>query len=267
MGVLVSGCSFTGTENQSTHWTSMLFGGVNVMNMAKGGAGNRYIASSVLSNIDLGNKPQYVFILWSGIRRIDIPFQLNASTQLYKEHPCYNKCHEVEYYFTGGNKGIVTPYVDYQLHGFDSIEEYRDERSISIDDNSTVSSVIQRIENEFYRGSNGQLGIEQSDMMCNQLSMESISSVTNFLDNHGIIYDFSFIYDPFSKYINHQPSLGMINKESPYYNHINWDNYIGNTPFEYGLKYDLLSDDGFHLTDDGMNQWAKFIQSKIRFHN
>ena len=216
--ILVSGCSFTATGNQEAHWTSEIFDAYNVINVAKGGAGNRYIASSILSNINLVDKPSFVFVLWSGIRRIDIPFQRDSSNRLYNLYPYYKQCGEVEYYFTGGNNGMVTPYVDYELHGYNSIEEYRSDNPPPSKDN--VFSSIQDIENEFYNGSNGPLGAEISDAMCNQLSLEAISSVTNFLDNHQIAYNFSFIYDPFSKYTNYQPSLGMIDKRNPYFHHI-----------------------------------------------
>ncbi len=261
--VLISGCSFTAPKpNQTSHWTNKLFDAFGVINVAKGGAGNRYIASSILSNIDLENKPAFVFVLWSGLRRIDIPFQTNTSRRLYKSYAYYNKCNDVEYYFTGGNKGMAMPYIDYELHGYSSIEKYRASIATPVV-NEPVSTIIREIENEFYRGSNGPLGVEKSDIMCNQLSLEAISSVTNFLDNHDILYNFSFIYDPFSPHTIDEPSLGAIDTSNTYFNHINWNMYIDNTPFEYGLKYDKISNDGFHLTDCGMEQWAKTIKPKL----
>jgi lysophospholipase L1-like esterase len=61
-----------------------------------------------------------------------------------------------------------------------------------------------------------------------------------------------------------ETSLGKVSDESFYYQHINWDNYINLTPYEYGLKNNLMEADDFHLTSKGMNQWASEIKHMIK---
>ena len=103
--VLISGCSFTENFIQfdPMHWTYNAFPQdvYVVNNVARGAAGNNYIASSILSNIDLNSKPDYVFILWSGIRRIDMPFPSGTSTTKFKNYlfcAVNNECQFVDYF-------------------------------------------------------------------------------------------------------------------------------------------------------------------------
>jgi hypothetical protein len=65
--VHVSGCSFT----HGASWVNNLFENSTVINRAQSGAGNRYISDSIVLNIDLKNKPDFVFALFSGINRVD----------------------------------------------------------------------------------------------------------------------------------------------------------------------------------------------------
>jgi hypothetical protein len=241
--VLISGCSFT--ENfihfDPMHWTYDAFptNDYEITNVARGGAGNNYIASSILSNIDLNNKPDYVFVLWSGIRRIDMPFPSGTSDAKFKNYPfcaVNNECSSVDYFFTGQNiamlEGGTRRHFDVKLGIFEEIADI------------------------YYTN-------ENSDKFCNQLSLSAISSVTNFLDNHNINYNFSFIYGIHNRYLDRQPSLGLIDTKNKQYAHINWDRYIDIPPFDYGIKHNLISDDRFHLTDNGMRQWARLIKKEI----
>jgi len=248
--ILISGCSFTQCRRNdhcrphdykfwAKHWVDYLFphNKYSVLNLGRSVAGNRYIASSILSNIDLNNKPDYVFILWSGVRRIDIPIPPSSTTELLRDYlynASENECNNVNYFFTGGN------------HNLPPVKNFIEQGA---------SEIFQDIADMYYS--------DTDDKLCNQLSLESISSVTNFLDNHKIKYNFSFIYNPLSKGIaDDEPSLGLIDKTNAYYQHINWDNYINFTPFEYGLKHDFIYD-GMHLTVDGMCQWAEEIKKYI----
>lgn len=66
--LLVSGCSFT----DGYEWPNLLFPTqeFQIVNLAKSAAGNSYIASSIMYNLDC--RPDFVNILWSGINRIDM---------------------------------------------------------------------------------------------------------------------------------------------------------------------------------------------------
>jgi hypothetical protein len=83
----------------------------------------------------------------------------------------------------------------------------------------------------------------------------------NLLEKKKIPYRFSFIYDIWTRH-NHY-SLGQAVKEC-YYNQIDWNKFINLTPLEYGIKNNLLSDDEFHLTQTGMNDWATQISSRLQ---
>jgi hypothetical protein len=262
--ILISGCSYTQPYKsaRSTHWTTYLFPDqeYQVTNLATGSAGNRYIASSILSNIDLSNKPDYVFVLWSGVRRIDMPFRKEEKNLLdvgILTSSAVAVVDNVKYFLVSGNTRMFRSYVDFELEGFKTIEEYNRNKNL------IGSDALQSIVESYFIGSNGRYNVENSDKFCNQLSLESISSVTNFLDNHKIEYNFSFIYNLHSNDLDFAPSFGPIDKQSNYYNHINWDRYIDTTPFEYGVRHDLLNSDNWHLTPEGMCQWADEIQSRI----
>jgi|APSaa5957512535_1039671.scaffolds.fasta_scaffold30325_5 hypothetical protein len=241
--VLISGCSFTENFIQfdPMHWTYNAFPQdvYVVNNVARGAAGNNYIASSILSNIDLNSKPDYVFILWSGIRRIDMPFPSGTSTTKFKNYlfcAVNNECQFVDYFFTGQNIAML---------------EGGSRRHFDVE-----SSIFEELADIYYDN-------EVSDNFCNQLSLSAISSVTNFLDNHNINYNFSFIYGIHNKHLGRQPSLGPIDTKNKQYDHINWDRYIDIPPFDYGIKHNLISADRFHLTDDGMRRWASLITKEM----
>jgi hypothetical protein len=79
------------------------------------------------------------------------------------------------------------------------------------------------------------------------------------LEKLKIPYRFSFIYDIWNK--NEYYGHGTAIKEK-YYEMIDWSKFINLPPYQYGIKYDLLDVDQYHLTDVGMNSWA-FEISKI----
>jgi hypothetical protein len=67
--VLVNGCSFSRGPNSWPYYLQQLQQ-FNLINLAQAGAGNRYIHDSTISEL---SKRQYdfVFIMWSGLERID----------------------------------------------------------------------------------------------------------------------------------------------------------------------------------------------------
>jgi hypothetical protein len=80
------------------------------------------------------------------------------------------------------------------------------------------------------------------------------------LESQKIDYRFSFIYNIFSNDFDWAPALGSaVSKSDGYLNFLDWNKYINITPFEYGIKNDLMSSDNMHLTHPGMNSWADDI--------
>jgi hypothetical protein len=101
--------------------------------------------------------------------------------------------------------------------------------------------------------------LQYNELYYSELTFQNMMNCFNLLDRLNIPYRFSTIYDMFSK--NHIKSLGLAHKEH-YYNLIDWSRYISLTPYEYGIKHDLLQSDNFHLTEPGYQQWGNEI-SKI----
>jgi lysophospholipase L1-like esterase len=100
----------------------------------------------------------------------------------------------------------------------------------------------------------------------NDQSIQAIVNCTTFLEHHQIPYQFSFCCDVFANHANTNLLQGQIDKTNPNFSRIPWQKYVKLTPYEFGLKYDLLSQDNFHLTSEGMKTWAdqikKYLQRK-----
>ena len=80
--LLISGCSYT----EFLDWPKRLFAPENyrVYNQARVGVGNEYIACSILHHLD--TQPDFVFVLWSGINRIDMRV---PNTKIFDDWPGY----------------------------------------------------------------------------------------------------------------------------------------------------------------------------------
>lgn len=270
MKILVSGCSYT--QNQT--WPSLLFSPLqyDVFNLGRGGAGNEYISNSVTYNID--SKPDFVFILWSGINRTEfrVPNSSLFKTMLDNSYPT-TTVGESKYFLSGHavdpDKGWLAGYNAIKAPSWPEITCLKDWFDLSDDIKAEC------LENKIYLSTHG--GKENSHMFCHQYfvtqhldnnkqyqsekTFQNLFNCFNMLEKFNIPYRFSFIYDIFSDY--HQQSLGKAVKVK-YYNYINWNNYINLTPYEYGIKHDLLSDDNFHLTPIGMNQWGNEISNILK---
>jgi hypothetical protein len=76
MNFLISGCSFSGNgdcnDNRSHFWSEPLRTLGNVVNLSVPGAGNKFIADSVI-NETIKNTYDYVLVMWTGLKRLDIP--------------------------------------------------------------------------------------------------------------------------------------------------------------------------------------------------
>ena len=70
----MSGCSFTGTgfnDVEDGTWSTPLGHLGNVTNLAVPGAGNEYIADSVINHVLSGKPVDMVLVMWSGLQRQD----------------------------------------------------------------------------------------------------------------------------------------------------------------------------------------------------
>jgi hypothetical protein len=271
MKLLVSGCSFT-DPNQMT-WPNLLLGNqkVNVINLGKTSAGNGYIANSIMNSV-LDFQPDFVFVLWSGINRSELRVPNSA---IFKNQTDYKQADAGNslYYLSGGGldieQGWLAGYQDIKAPEWPEITSMDQWFQLPIDikqeclqhklylstDEGTknLSPFVHQyfltqtlIDNPEYRS---------------EVTFQNIMNCFNLLEKRSIPYRFSFIYDIWARH--NQNSLGQAVKEK-YYSEINWKKFINLPPFEYGVKHNLLSDDGFHLTQDGMAKWADQISLKLQ---
>jgi hypothetical protein len=257
--IIVSGCSYT--EKQT--WPSVLFPDQTILNLGRSGAGNRYIADSITTSIVL-EKPESVFVLWSGINRVDTIVPVHKQTDiLVNEY--HGKLNDAYYYFSGGDnfkQVIQDNYQNIKADHWPSIT--------TIDDFLELPKAIQQecIEQDLFEiDANTVVGKLQLYNMLQYLSnhkylenltYQSILLCQSLLEQYDINYQFGFIYNPFDS--GNQTQFGTLSKQNPMYGCITWDNYVTITPYEFGIKHNLLSDDNFHLTKDGMNCWAEEIK-------
>lgn len=240
--IILSGCSFVDNPDMPT----AIFGR-NAYNETKvnivgcGGAGNHWISRRLLEN--LSDKVTGVFVLWSGLSRIDIelPIEMVSDIQSYyndKDTPMeYTKNKESVWFMSGGWDGTWcnwtrTKYAAY-LHKFMQSQ---------------------------YKPLNW-------DHLNNKSLLEVVGCL-NTLEAKGIDYRFGFIYDIFKDYSGLQGSLGgAVDKSNPLLNLINWDKSVSNTPYEYCLENNLLSDDDFHPSKEGYQAWWNSIKHEVPFIN
>lgn len=228
---LVSGCSYTDQES----WPHVLFDSDNVLNLGISGAGNQYIGSSIVYNIDPNKLPEKVFILWSGLNRYDIPFPTKTIKLTAGSYANLGEVGKNTYIFSVGNPKRYPTAKDDHFQGL--IKEQT------------------MLFNSLYFNQDNNDHIKE-------LSLQAISQTLAVLDKYSIDYRFSFIYDVFSKKFDSNPTLGSMPNNSVYIDQINWNKFINHPPFEWGIKQDCLDTDGWHLTSAGLDRWANDIKSK-----
>ena len=278
MKLLVSGCSFT--EPNLNSWPRLLFKDkkVNITNFGKSSAGNGYIANSIMHSVSKSN-PDFVFVMWSGITRSEfrVPnsklFQVPKSDE-FKNSSKYKQAivgNSLYYLSSGGlelDKGWLAGYQAIKSPDWPeitSIEQWfqlpeaikkeclQQKLYLSIDDGTKN---LYPFVHQYFLTQN----LIDDQLYHSEVTFQNIMNCFNLLEKKNIPYRFSFIYDIWAKH-NHY-SLGQAVKEC-YYSQIDWSKFINLPPFEYGIKNNLLSNDGFHLTQAGMNNWANQISSRL----
>lgn len=268
--ILISGCSYTDGRT----WPNKIWPTSTIYNLARSGSSNRYISDSIIQSIDLCNKPDFVFILWTGLNKLDLIVPVSPlTTKLANNHKFYGKLNNSFYLFDGGDKYNLVLEQSYNkikdkswppvknLHDFfcatedikiecinNGIFSFKKVDSLNLDHYLQLGFMLMRLyhDNKFF----------------NDISLSAIANCSEFLEYHNIPYRFSFFCDVFS---DHSKLLqGQIDKTNSNFSRICWEKYVKLTPYEFGLKYDLISKDNFHLTDSGMNEWAKKVNFLIR---
>lgn len=265
--LLISGCSFT----ERLPWPKLLFPTqtFKIHNHAKAGAGNAYITNSIMQNLDC--KPDFVFVLLSGINRIDMRV---PNTEIFNDWDGYRSVElgNSKFFLSGHavdpDRGWVRAYNDVKLSHWPEIH--------SVADWLKLDPAIKRecLDHRIYLSTHG--GKEGAAAWCHQyfltqhlgldaeyrseLTFQNMVMCFDRLERLSIPYRFSFIYDLWNP-VEHF-AHGRAVKER-FYHMIDWNKFIDLPPYQYGIKHDLLSDDGYHLTAAGMNQWATEIAQHL----
>lgn len=213
--VLLVGCSFL---------SCLQIENSNIKIIGKAGAGNQVIAQLVYHEVAKAHYDQ-VCVLWSGINRIDVPIGMDLHRVLgHKYHFCTD-IDDTVWYFSGG---------------------------IDMSGNSDqCPPEVRKIFTTMYKGA--------TSKYLTDLSLASILACQNFLQSIKIDYKMSFIYDIYKQ--TQEISwldqvLGPLDPESRLKNLVDWNSVqITNTPFEWCQQRNLISEDKFHPTPDGMKQW------------
>ena len=263
MKTLVAGCSYT--ENAA--WPQHLLPGHTILNTGIAAAGNTYISNSVLYNLDF--KPDFVFVLWSGINRVD--FRVPKSKFFAGDSGTYRTVDvgESTYMLSGHSVDTDRGW----LAGYNAIKADHWPEISSLDDWFKLSPEIKAecLQHRIYLSSHG--GKENADAYCHQyfvtqcleenkkyqseITFQNMLTCFSVLDKLKIPYRFGFIYDIWSKNLIKSQGQAIKNK---YHDLIDWEKFINLPPFNFGIKHDYLSSDQFHLTDEGMLAWADNIQ-------
>jgi len=263
--ILISGDSFVYEQS----WPSRLFSDSEVSNLSKHSAGNVYIADSIINNIDSADHPKFVFILWGTITKLDITLPItDATKKIISNWKEYGKINQTFYMFTGGDKftsvikknyshikdkhwpdvNTINEYLNLPL----TMQEGCESANLFWFDQNTIEKKIQQY---------AMLQYARNSSHLEDITYKSMILCQSYLEMNRIPYKFAFTVDPFDKM--HFDKLGGLSKENPYYNKINWNNYIDIPCHNYGKKNNYLDSDRFHLTEEGMNNWVDKIKNVI----
>lgn len=230
--LLISGCSFVDNSDfPAVAFGRGVFDNNYVLHLGRGGAGNFYISQSIIDNLHRATK---VFVLWSGLHRIDvsIPKHLRADLKTYDHaHETQNEL----WFHTGGFSGT---WHSHKQHRYpDWLHQYIKAQ---------------------YKGMDWQF--------LNHRSLSVIACCLSVLESKKIPYAFGFIYDIHQDYSDIHSSLGTpVDVHDPVYNMIPWDKCLRHTPYEFCREKGLLQDDGFHPTREGYIQWWKSVKDQVPF--
>jgi hypothetical protein len=214
--VLVVGCSF---------FSSLECDNPNIKIIGKPGAGNRLISEIVIHEL-ANNSYDKVYVAWTGINRLETPISIGLHTTVANSgYPFFYRLNDVVWYSSGGidASGARPP----------------------------CPSEIQKLFRTQY--------LDVTAKYLTNLTLSSIISAQSLLTAKQIPYRMSFIYDVNNQiYDNSWLSnvLGAIDWSDPLHKLIDWYKIqTDNTPCEWCKSRNLLTEDNFHPSVDGMTEW------------
>ena len=214
--ILVVGCSFL---------AKLKVDNTKIKVIGIPGAGNTLLAEVVLSELST-KKYDRVFVIWTGINRIDLPIGRALADTFNQQYPYKVFIGNTVWYASGGinmsGQDYECPKIPSSM--FDSFYKSSDQRYLTD------------------QGLGGVLKV-QSYLQANQIEHQ----MAFIYDIHNDEYDINWLCNV----------LGKVDTQSHVYQLIDWDNIqITNTPYEWAQQCRQLSD-RFHPTDSAMIEWIR----------
>ena len=219
--LLLAGCSFVNDPDcHLTGFGSLAHDYHSCRIVSRSGAGNAYIASSILDN--LTNDITEVFVLWSGLSRIDLALPKCRVDSIGNFSHKNLEQHEL-WIHSGGWGGSWT-----------------------IEQKKLPSWLCQYLENMYH---------PQDWNMINRRSLQCVIGCLNTLEARNIPYRWNFIYDIFQDYSNNSSLGPAMEPNDPLVQLIPPDSRLTSTPYEFCKHRNLLKPDNFHPTQTGWQEW------------
>ena len=229
--LLLSGDSWLANRT----WYREIFDSEQVTNLAVAGAGNKYIAESVMSHIVENPGVDRVFVNWSGLIRVDIPLPLGVGTS----------------YTDGGAKDRITK----------SSRYWTNDQAPWRDKDSHIH-IEERLIRLMYQ--------EKGYVSVKNQALISMINLQDFLKVRQIPYLFCFLYDYTNPDFDHNhltgetetetegfSTLGSTHKENPMLGELDREFCMEPAGIDWALRQDEDHfEDSIHLTQEGYRAWA-----------
>ena len=264
---MISGCSYT----ENSVWPRTLFPNCKIANLAKSGAGNKFISESIINSVNLDNPPDFVFILFSVVNRFETTVPNNELTREFaRKYKWTGRVRDTLYFFSTGDRYTKPLSDSYNKIKDPSWPELSKLDDILLLDSEIKEECIDRKMLYFNSWDLKQLihtsfmlQYLEDPMYHETLTYRSMLNVQNFLKLHNIPYMFSFLYEPWIETNIHKHIYGSLTRQSYLYDRIDWSKFINIHPSDMGNKHNLMEPDGLHLSPEGQILWANTVSEQV----
>lgn len=228
MTTLITGCSFVDHAN---NWNNLPDWPIDQQNFAlrgRPGAGNTAIAANTIYELSTDTYSD-VIVLWSGIRRLDIPVSQEyyqfLKDQEDQDNPWYwvTRTGPTVWYNSGGQAGLWTTFP------------------------SCPRDIKYSIKTQFRDATLDHLS---------NLTFLAIASVQNFCRVRNISYKMAFIYDIHADITFNEHAHGKIDTSGPLYGIVDWSTiHTSTNAYDWCHNRGLISDDRYHPSPIGLKQY------------
>ena len=264
--VVISGNSFVA----GAKWPNWMWDDSSIVDLAKPGASNKFIADSIIDYVLNNEKPNCVFALFGPTTMTDYVLPLNKITQtVTSDLPYYGIVNKNIYFFSGGDSytsTICNNYANIKDSSWPKVSSLKD--FFALDNKIKTACLAQNllpyndfsITNIVYQNWLAQF-IDTNNLVSQTL--QDIFRFVVYMKQLDINYFFSFTHDIFD------PTLENIFGPSISYQHpiakqIDWTRLVKPYPWNFGLKHDLLNQESRHLTVNGEIEYSKLLRNIVK---